>query len=219
MKKILTIFSNVEIWKVILLFMMCLIILIWSGHTITVNTKWGAIYKGNKVDLLGKKITKIKAQTNYSLDMKTCMLADLSYLYECKLKEYCRNNSISITPEKIASDVKYYKLIVIAMNDACEDITIDRYIHNNDLYRYKNKNDWEVFKQNVKDLYYRESKQVIIFYYDNNKIIMPIHKWIEYAVIELKAIIEKNTDKLLEDLKTESLIYYNSMIENGISEN
>jgi hypothetical protein len=204
--------KNTEVWKIGIMIVLCLIILIWSGYTI--STKWGSVYKDDADKMINKKITKIKAQTNYSLDMKTYMLMDLSTLYEEKLKIYCKRNNIAVNPEMIASDVQYYQLITIAMNDVCENITIDRYVHNNDLYRYRNKNDWDVFKANVINLYIKEGKQILTTYYDNDKVIMPVYVWMDLAEKDLYNIVEKNTDKLLEDLKTESLIYYNSL-ENG----
>lgn len=199
--------KDVEIWKLGLMFTLLIIMIVWSGYTI--QTKWGSIYKNDTENAVNRKMTKIKAQTNYSKDMKMCLLTDLAAIYEEVLLQYCKENNINATQEKIASDVKYYRLIVVAMSDSCEDITIERFIHNNDLYRYTNINDWNKFKQNVVELYLREGHNVLTNYYDNSKVIMPLNEWLKRKGKDLAASLGKNTDKLLEDLKTESVIYYN----------
>jgi hypothetical protein len=198
-----------EIWKIAMMVVLLFIITIWSGYTI--QTSWGSIYKSNPNDIVNLKMTKIKAQTNYSMDMKTCLLSDLSNLYEDRLIQYCRENNANVSQDRIANDVRYYKLIIIAMSDVCENITVERYIHNNDLYRYVNKADWDAFKANVVSLYLREGRQIMAYYYDNTKVIMPLQEWLKREGPELVRVMSGNTDKLMEDLKTESVIYYTSI--------
>ncbi len=200
--------KDMAIWKIALLFGSVLIITVLSGYTIT--TQWGSIFKNDSESLMNKKMTKIKAQTNYSLDMKTCVLNDLGQLYEEILTRYSYEKGLNLTQERIDQDTLYYRLIDIAMNDRCEDITIERYIHNNDLYRYTNKADWDAFKKNVMDLYVREGQQILRTYYDNSKVTMPLKDWLRLGGNAIYTIVCKDTDKLLEDLKTESIIYYNS---------
>jgi hypothetical protein len=97
----------------------------------------------------------------------------------------------------------------MAMNDACEQITIMRHVYDNDLYRYSNLNDWQRFKANVVELYVTQGRKVLLDNYDNSKVIMPVHIWMKLAGRELVQVITVNADKLLEDLKTESVIFYN----------
>lgn len=200
--------KDTAIWKMAVVFVLMVVIIIFSGYTVT--TKWGSIYKNDSESLMNKKMTKIKAQTNYSLDMKTCVLNDLGQLYEEVLTKYSHDKGLNLTQEKIDKDTLYYRLIDIAMNDRCEDITIERYIHNNDLYRYTNKADWDAFKRNVMDLYVREGQQILRTYYDNSKVSMPLKDWLRLGGSTIYTIVCKDTDKLLEDLKTESIIFYNS---------
>ena len=206
MKKIKNLIVNADLWKILLMIGFLIIMLMAGGYTI--STKWGTVFREDCEKRITKKMNKIKTQTNYSKDMKVNITSELSQLYEIKLRQYCRDNNISVTQEEINRNVRYYRLITIAMNDACEDITIDRYIHNNDLYRYSNKNDWDVFKKNVVDIYVREGREVFLNYYDNESVIMPGHIWVSMAGRELFMIIKENTDKLLEDLKIESCIFY-----------
>jgi hypothetical protein len=197
-----------EIWKISMMVVLLCVILVWSGYTI--NTQWGSLYKNNPEELTNRKMTKIKAQTNYSLDMKTCVLNDLGQLYEEALSKYIVDHGLNIGQERIEKDTLYYRLINIAMNDVCENITIERYIHNNDLYRYTNKADWDAFKKNVSELYIREGQQILRIYYDNTKVVMPLKDWLSLGGRMIAETVVKNTDRLMEDLKTESLIYYNS---------
>lgn len=206
MKKVKQLITNVDLWKIMLMIGFLVIMLMAGGYT--VSTKWGTIFREDCEKRITKKMNKIKTQTNYSKDMKINITSELSQLYETKLRKYCKDNNIPVTQKQINRNVRYYRLITIAMNDACEDITIDRYIHNNDLYRYSNQNDWNVFKQNVVDIYVREGKEVFINYYDNDNVIIPGHIWMDIAGRELVFIIKKNTDKLLEDLKIESCIFH-----------
>lgn len=198
--------KEAAVWKIAVLFSISLVFVMLSGYTITTN--WGSISKNDSESLMNKKMTKIKAQTNYSLDMKTCVLNDLGQLYEDTLNKYIEEHHLNIGQERIDKDVLYYRLIDIAMNDVCENITIERYIHNNDLYRYENKSDWDAFKKNVVDLYIREGQQILRVYYDNTKTIMPLKDWLRLGGNIIYEKVYKNTDKLMEDLKTESVIYY-----------
>lgn len=200
---ILKIIKDIDIWKILLMILIVLLLFMWGGYTI--RTKWGTVAKD---DLAKREMVKVKTQTNYSKDMKTSMIFDLSECYEYNLKKYIKENNINISYKRIEQDIKYYKLITIAMSDACEDITIDRYIHNNDLYRYQNRNDWDNFKLNVVNLYLRVGRDIIMNYYDDAKTIMPLREWEKRAGKEIMSIITINTNKLLEDLKTESCIYY-----------
>lgn len=197
---ILKIIQNTEIWKITL--MICLFFLILFGG-FTIRTKWGYITRERD-----REMTKVKSQTNYAIDMKGAMVIGLCNQYEFTLREYIKEKGYSISENKIKADVKYYKLIAIAMSDACEDITIDRYIHNNDLYRYQNKNDWRVFKQTAINVYMRKGTEVIENLYDNSKVILPLHEWHRRAGKEIYNILEKNADEMLELLKLESCIYY-----------
>jgi hypothetical protein len=203
--------KDTAIWKIAVLLGIALLFIVFSGYTVTTN--WGSIYKNDSESLMSRKMTKIKAQTNYSLDMKTCVLNDLGQLYEEVLTRYALDKGLNLSQEKINQDTLYYRLIDIAMNDRCEDITIERYIHNNDLYRYTNKSDWDAFKKNVIDLYIREGQQILRVYYDNTKVTMPLKDWLRLGGNAIYNIVLKDTDKLLEDLKTESVIYYNSTVK------
>lgn len=209
--KIKEIFKDIELHRLLLqygIFIILFIILLISGGY-TIVTKWGSIINNSPEKIISKKMTKIKTQTNYSIDMKVIMCNELSKLYEEKLKLYCDVNNIQITRDQLESDVKYYRLIVTAMNDKCEDIVITRYIHNNDLYRYSNQNDWSNFKINVIKLFKEKGVEILKNYYDNNKMIMPLHIWSKTGDAEIQEIIIRNTNKLLEDLKIESIIYHN----------
>jgi hypothetical protein len=203
--KIKEFIKKIDVWKIIILISFLVIIIIASGYTI--NTQWGSIFK-NSDDKLNGKITKIKTQTNYSNDMKKDVIADNGALYDKVLREYVKEKNINVTNERIEKDVRYYKVLLIVMNDACEDITINRYIHNNDLYRYKNKNDWEVFKSNVISLYMKTGTDILYNYYDNSKVIMPLNEWLKRSRVGIVDVMTKNTNKLLENLKIESDIYY-----------
>lgn len=184
-----------------------MIIAMFAGYTIT--TQFVSISKNDSNKKMMQFLVKIKAQSNYTIDMKDRILKDLGQLYEDKLTEYCEANCPNVTAERIMQDVKYYRLIVMQMNDACEQITIYRYIYDNDLYRYTNINDWKKFKANVVELYVTQGRKTLLDNYDNSKVIMPVHIWMKLAGRELVQVITENTDKLLEDLKTESVIFYN----------
>jgi hypothetical protein len=200
--------KDVEIWKVAVMIALLFVILIWSGYTVT--TKWGSIYKNDPNEIVMKNLAKIKTQTNYSNDMKVNVLSDMSNLYQDKLLWYCKNKNIEISNDRVYSDVKYFKLIVVAINDFCEDTAMIRFIHDNDLYRYSNKADWENFKRGVADLFMRQGTQIVINYYDSSKVVMPIQDWVGIASAQLKTIIDNETDKFLEALKIESVIYHNA---------
>lgn len=208
-KKILNIFNDIIIWRMFISIVIIIAAIILGGFTI--NTKWGSISRGSAQVQIERKMTKIKTQTNYSNDMKLNMLFALSSLYENKLKEYIKENNLNVQVNEIESDVQYYRLIITAINDACEDITLIRYVHNNNLYRYTNIKEWEFFKDSVKEVYNKVGKKVLLEYYDSSKVIMPLGVWIEKAVIELSNIIDKYTEQLLESIKTESVIYYNQL--------
>lgn len=201
--KILRILKDTELWKVILLFMIVVLLLVLGGYTI--RTKWGSISKENIAE---REMTKIKSQTNYAIDMKIAMVIELSELYEDILKDYIKEKGYNVSYSKIKSDVKYYKIIAIAMSDSCEDITIDRYIHNNDLYRYQNKNDWDIFKNNVVNIYMRKGTEVIENLYDNSKVILPLHEWHRRGGKDIYSILKDNTNEMLEYLKLESCIFH-----------
>jgi hypothetical protein len=199
--------KSTDVWKIIIMVILLIIILIWCGYTI--DTAWGSIYKDDYEKIVGHNLIKIKTQTNYEKDMKDRILIDLGNLYEEKLIVFCKENNINTCQNKIISDVKYYRTIVMAMNDACEDITLQRFIYDNDLYRYSNKNDWLNFKSYVTELFIKEGKKVLINNYDNDKVIMPINIWMRLAGRDLVECLKNNTDQLLEDLKTESVLYHN----------
>jgi hypothetical protein len=197
--KFIEIFKNLELWKII--FMGTIILfLAFGGYTI--RTKWVSISREDR------EMTKVKSQTNYAIDMKNAMVVELCNLYEIVLKEYIEEKGLQVSYSKIKADVKYYKLIAIAMSDACEDITIDRYIHNNDLYRYKNHNDWVTFKQNVVNIYMRKGTEVIENLYDNSKVILPLNEWHQRGGLRIYNTLSKNTNEMLEYLKIESCIFY-----------
>lgn len=198
--------KNVEVWKIVLMISFLIIFLVAGGYT--VQTKWGSIFRVNVEEQVTQNIVKIKAQYNYSQDMKISIIHDLGILYKQKLKVYITNNKLNISPEKIEGDVQYYQLIIGKINEVNEDITVHRFIFNNNLYRYKNRNDWEIFKKNVIDLYIREGKNLTEIYYDNSKCTMPLWFWLQTAGRELVQCVTKNADKLLEDLKMESVIYH-----------
>jgi len=210
--KIKEILKDIELHRLILqygiLIILFIILMISGGYTIV--TKWGSIINNNPEKMIERKMTKIKTQTNYSIDMKIIVSNELSKLYEDKLKSYCNTNNINITREEIESDVKYYGLLVNTMNDLCEDITISRYIHNNDLYRYENSNDWNNFKNNIINLFLKTGTEVLKKNYDNNKVTMPLHIWLNTGGKEIQQIVAKNTNCLLDNLKIESVIYHNN---------
>lgn len=201
--KILDIFKNIDLWKIGLMFAIVLLLLTIGGYTI--RTKWGTISRENLAD---REMTKVKSQTNCAIDTKGAIVSDLCFQYAFTLRGYIKEKGYDISENRIKSDVKYYKLIAIAMSDACEDITIDRYIHNNDLYRYQNKNDWDVFKKNVVNIYMRKGTEIIESLYDDSKVILPLHEWHKRAGKEIYTILERNTEEMLEYLKIESCIYY-----------
>jgi hypothetical protein len=195
----LKIIKNIETWKIIL---MGIIILSVAFSGINVKTKWISFSRANK------EMTKVKAQTNNAIDMKNAMVVELCNLYEIVLREFIKDKNLDIPYSKIKSDVKYYKLIAIAMSDACEDITIDRYIHNNDLYRYQNQNDWIAFKQNVVNVYMRKGTEIIENLYDNSKVILPLNEWHQRGGLRIYNTLSKNSNEMLEFLKKESCIFH-----------
>jgi len=199
-----TLFSNLEIWKIVLMIVIAVIVIL-SGYTVT--TQFGSIYKNDSEKKLIQYLVKIKTQSNYAVNMKDKVLKDLGELYEEKLIIYCKENNISISNERIVADVKYYRLIVAIMNDTCEQFTLQRYIFDNDLYRYTNANDWKEFKESVKTLFITQGRKVLMDNYDNSKVLMPANIWMKYAGRELVACISDTTDVMLEGLKTESIIF------------
>jgi hypothetical protein len=207
MNKIKGYFKNIDFWKLVIMVILLILILAWFNFTI--DTKWGSIYRNDTEKFVNSNLTKIKTQINYSNDMKERIMADISDLYEEKLKIYCKENDINVTPEQILNDVKYYKLIIIAMNDYCNEMTLFRFIIDNELYRYSNKADWDKFIENAANIFLKKGRQIVYNYYDNTKVIMPVQCWEQMAGRELQECLIKNTTKLLEDLKTESILYYN----------
>jgi tRNA(Ile)-lysidine synthase TilS/MesJ len=199
--------KNADFLKIAIMAIMAIVILVFSGYTVT--TQFGSIYKNDTDKKLLQYLVKIKAQSNYTQDMKDRILRDLGNLYEEKLILYCKEKNIDVSSDRIISDVKYYRMIVSMMNETCEEITIYRYIYDNDLYRYSNLNDWKNFKAGVTDLFIAQGKKILMDNYDNTKVIMPIHIWMRYAGKDLVDCLTINTDKLLEDLKTESVIFFN----------
>lgn len=202
--KIIDWITNVETWKIFLTGMIVLTLILWSGYS--VRTQWGTI---SKEDIAKREMTKVKSQTNCAIDMKSAMVLGLCTQYEQTLREYVNEKKLNVLESKIKSDIKYYKLIAIAMSDACEDITINRYIHNNDLYRYKNKNDWDVFKSNAINIYMRKGTEIIENFYDDSKVILPLREWHKRAGKEIFQILSKNANEMLEYLKIESCIFFN----------
>jgi len=172
----------------------------------TINTKWGSIFKNDTNEKINQKITKIKAQINYNKDMKTSVLFAIGQLYGQILREYIIEKNLIVEDKIVLSNIKYYRLIVKAINDECESITIDRYILDNNLYRFKNENDWQDFVDNIVQLYLDTGKQVLIDNYDNNLVVMPLHEWVVRAGKGLNEILTEHTQKLLKNLKMESII-------------
>jgi lipopolysaccharide export LptBFGC system permease protein LptF len=205
--KIKEIFKNTDLWKIILMVGILLVIVVgWFGFTVI--TPWGTITKDSYEKVIAHNRIKLKTQVNYAKDMKERILIDLGNLYEEKLLLYCQEKNIILNQDQISNDVKYYRVVVMAMNDACDNITVDRYILDNDLYRYTNKSDWDKFKLNTADLFIKEGKKVLINNYDNSKVIMPINAWFRLGGKELTACLIVNTDRMLEDLKIESVLYH-----------
>lgn len=110
---ILKIIKDIDIWKILLMILIVLLLFMWGGYTI--RTKWGTIAKD---DLAEMEMVKVKSQTNRAIDMKGAMISDLCFQYEFTLREYIKEKGYNVSEDRIKVDIKYYKLIVIAMNDA-----------------------------------------------------------------------------------------------------
>lgn len=104
--------KNIDIWKIGLLIIIALLLFALGGYTI--RTRWGTIAKE---DLAKREMTKVKSQTNYALDMKDAMVVDLCDQYESTLRNYVIEKGYTVSYNRIKLDVKYYKLIAIAMSD------------------------------------------------------------------------------------------------------
>ena len=119
------IFKNTDLWKILLMVGILLVIVVgWFGFTVI--TPWGTITKDSYEKVIAHNRIKLKTQVNYAKDMKERILIDLGNLYEEKLLLYCQEKNIILNQDQISNDVKYYRVVVMAMNDACDNITVDR---------------------------------------------------------------------------------------------
>jgi hypothetical protein len=194
--------KGVMIMIIAIIILSITIIMTVLGGGYTFSSMWFSLSKKDKL------ITKIKAQTNYSIDMKKQMKSRIGSLYEVKLKEYIKEEELSVPYPKIESDVKDYKKIVIKINDNLEDLTLSRYIYNNDLYRYSNPVHWKQVKDKAIQLFSNIGRDILINNYEHSKMTMPLKVWIEKAHKELQIIIKEETYYLMDSLKMESDIYY-----------
>ena len=172
-----------------------------------IESRWVSIVKQNSKTIDRYK-NKIKVQYSYSIDMKEAMKEALPKFYQRKLRDYILQNNIQVTERRILSDIKYYKLVTIAICNQCEDITLDRYILTNDLYRYKGLEEWRKFRKDAFIKYMVQGRQVMTTYYDDSKVIMPVREWVKVNN-EISKIVEEESFKLLEGLRAESILYHN----------
>lgn len=176
-------------------------------NNFTIETKWGSLAKSNCDKFISKYKTKINTQYTYSIHMKNFISNDLPQQYEKTLRKYIKQNNLNINEKTIQSDVKYYTLLTIAMNDVCEDETINTMIIKNDLYRYEG-DKWIEFKKYIFDIFFSKGTEILNTYYDDNKVVMPIAFWISDAKDDIALIINKRSDTLLNHLRTESILYH-----------